>query len=314
VGPRIPTVPCTCPLCTAGRGLGYASGGGGSGYASGGGGSGYASGGGGSGYASGGIVAPGTGGSASPWAAAASSARRGGMLAPPGAGRGMPGFADESRDFDLAIGTVTGYRWWTLVGPDFSRDPLGADEHWPPALLIGATGKPWEEGVNEAHCNYVDAHEPPVEVDEYGNGCGCGFWAYWVPQSHSLDRNPYALPVVGVIEGSGRTLIGPKGFRSQQARIAALHLPFRLEPDRFVYSGYSSRSLYFSSWPEQGRNITEAELAVAVDGAHAWMAVIETRLEQMYPGVQIFSELPAMLAAFPADPEYTGPEPPPFHV
>jgi hypothetical protein len=44
------------------------------------------------------------------------------------------------------------------------------------------------------------------------------------------------------------------------------------------------------------------------------MAVIETRLEQMYPGVQIFSELPAMLAAFPADPEYTGPEPPPFHV
>jgi len=297
VGSRTPAAPlCTCPLCTAGRGSGY--GGSGSSAA---GGSGYASGGGGSGYASGGIVAGGggAGGSYSVTGRMPASSAR---LAPPGAGRGMPGFADESRDFDLAIGTVTGYRWWALAGPDFSRDPLGADEHWPPALLTGATGKSWEAGVNEAHCNYVDAHEPPVEVDEYGNGCGCGFWAYWVPQSHSLDRNPYALPVVGVIEGSGRTLIGPKGFRSQQARIAALHLPFRLEPDRFVYGGYRRDTL------------TEAELTVAMDGAHAWMAVIEARLEQMYPGVQIFSELPAMLAAFPADPEYTGPEPPPFHV
>lgn len=221
---------------------------------------------------------------------------------PPGGG-GMPGFAGSgTKDFEFAAGSVIGYRWWQLDAPNLRLDPLTADRHWNPRPLIGAAGAMWMPGVNHAVCKYVDEHKPPVEVDAAGRGCGCGFWAYWQPQEHDLGRN--SLPVLGVIEGTGRTLIGPRGFRSQKARIIALHLPFQIVPE-------VRRAGWYDAFSEpEAVSVSEAEL----DRSAAWMAVIEDRLAQMYPDARIFSERKALIAAYPPDPEYCPPpEPPPFH-
>lgn len=64
-------------------------------------------------------------------------------------------------------------------------------------------------------------HETPDE------NCKCGFYAYTDPnrpESRPTAANEY---VVGVVRGSGRTLIGTKGFRTEKAEIVALLDPTR---------------------------------------------------------------------------------------
>lgn len=122
---------------------------------------------------------------------------------------GLPGF--DSREPDFAAGTVTGARWWNLVLP-------GDYGGYPDPVLSGVRGA-WEPGVNTARCGHLipGGHEVPREE------CGCGFWAYWEVQQHP-NPHGFGIPVLGVIEGWGRTLIGDRGFRCASARITALHL------------------------------------------------------------------------------------------
>lgn len=80
-------------------------------------------------------------------------------------------------------------------------------------------------GAGAEKCPCPDCHQPPVA------GCGCGFWAYWKPGDaggHSAGSNEM-LPVLGVIEGTGRVIHGEKGFRAQRAKIVALQPAFRIE-------------------------------------------------------------------------------------
>lgn len=52
--------------------------------------------------------------------------------------------------------------------------------------------------------------------------CSCGFWAY-TNGEHMLSCTGPA--VLGVIEGWGRCVLGPDGFRAEKARIVALAFP-----------------------------------------------------------------------------------------
>lgn len=48
--------------------------------------------------------------------------------------------------------------------------------------------------------------------------CKCGFWAYWLPK-----YMPYqSFAVSGIIEGYGKTIIGPLGFRAQFCNLKGL--------------------------------------------------------------------------------------------
>jgi hypothetical protein len=53
--------------------------------------------------------------------------------------------------------------------------------------------------------------------------CGCGFWAYWADQASVSLNNKTA--VSGIMEGWGKLIVGPFGFRAQYARIVALCPP-----------------------------------------------------------------------------------------
>lgn len=219
----------------------------------------------------------------------------------------MAGF-DGQTGFDFAVGKVRGYRWWAMNAPDLSR----SWDEWTCQPLTGAQSRKWEPGVNHAACNYYPHHTPPVEVDEDGNACGCGYWGYWTVQSHNIGAE---MPVLGVIEGTGRTLIGELGFRCAKARIVALYLPWDLKPAP-SFGEWRRQTGYGARLTEGGRETfraitghgygepppdwrTEEETALAEEYGAAWMAVIQDRLMTLYPDAEIFATKAAMLAKYP---------------
>lgn len=218
--------------------------------------------------------------------------------APRNSGAGMTGFAeirqqDVSGEFEFAAGSVTGLRQWTLAAPDFSRSPHDAGQDWPPALLTGATGFAWPPGVVEATCNNGYPHPVPAEFVDNSvptsarSRCGCGHWAYWdlVPAFSSQFSSSGGLPVLGVIEGYGRVLLGERGFRSQKARIIALAPSFSIQA-----AVTAKRAM-----TEQGEY---DEIAYrAQQQADAWMAVIQDQLGLLYPGARVFATATGLLAS-----------------
>jgi hypothetical protein len=234
------------------------------------------------------------------------------------AGSGMDGFAGKQRqDFDLALGSVHGMRTWWVAKPDINGDPGKAGASWNPRKLRGVAGHEWGPGVQEAACKNNRPHTPPVDVDEHGVSCGCGFWAYWEQSSSTFGNSSEELPICGIIEGSGRVLIGEKGFRSQKARIIALALPFTIsvvdytqQPSRDdLYAALRPRdeiSLAPPSYQDYSADLEKAEterrkhekeLAEAQQHADAWMAVVQDRMQQMYPDAQLFATVRGMLAS-----------------
>lgn len=184
--------------------------------------------------------------------------------------------------FEFAAGSVRGLRQWTLPLGDFEAIMAGSAPEVKALtfsgslpLLRGVTGMSWRPGIMKAVCNnYPGYHKPPVEYDPRDDGvCGCGFWAYWGVEEYQW-HNRYQ--VYGIVEGTGRVVIGTKGFRAEQARIIALVPAFTIE----------------ASAPS-------AELAQARQRADAWMAVIMDLLGCMYPDARVFATLKGMLACVP---------------
>ncbi len=239
----------------------------------------------------------------------------------------MPGFDGAgASDFGLAAGCVRGLRQWNFPVRDALLRAL-KDEKAEPAtevllssrdqgasmmrparpvpLLTGAAGYAWQPGMNEARCRYRgDAHEPPVEYDEQGAECGCGLWAYWKLGIGNWSGSD--VPVLGIIEGTGRVLIGELGFRCQKARIIALVPAFAIEvsggyadpySDRYRY-GYRDDPYHYSS-TEPGKEYEEEYLARARERATAWTGVIMEALGELYPEARVFATAKGMLASIP---------------
>jgi hypothetical protein len=147
-----------------------------------------------------------------------------------------PAVADfKGLPFDFAMGEVYGLRMWKM-------DKYGRlrARNWD-------TAPPWRPGVNVAKCverpednwslsiNAISSvmgvqyprepkkpkHETPAE------SCACGFYAY-TDELHA-ETQPYKHQkvILGIIKGTGRTLLGTKGFRCEKAEIVALRDPTR---------------------------------------------------------------------------------------
>lgn len=264
----------------------------------------------------GGPVSPGISGSGSP----AGSIGVAGQLssvgpAPRGTGSGMTGFAEvSSQEFEFEpkfdMKPVVGLRQWTLDGPDFRGDPHEADQNWPAVPMRGATGFSWPAGVLEAYCNNGYSHPPPTDFDPAtGARCGCGVWAYWDMTSLAANRSVISgsgLPVLGAVEGYGRVLLGEKGFRSQKAKIVALALAFSIRAELSwpvppdlpeVLSDHPHlRSDPYLAYAAERRTAEETQVK-AQRHADAWLAVIQDRLGQLYPGAQVYATVGGLLAS-----------------
>ncbi|TFV90434.1 hypothetical protein [Blastococcus sp. CT_GayMR16] len=139
----------------------------------------------------------------------------------------------DGLDFDLAVGEVYGLRIWNM------------DEYGRLRARHVSFARPWRPGINTATCfagHYKagrgsgvfigpnggfsvvappppsEEEVPPPEHPAPAEHCKCGFYAYTIP-SHDVEDS---AGVVGLVRGTGRTLIGSKGFRCEKAEIAAL--------------------------------------------------------------------------------------------
>lgn len=158
------------------------------------------------------------------------------------------GYGHGAHAPDVA-GSLFGLRAWSL----------GVD-----GWLRGATyGVPWGPGWNDAQCLVARRNpgtrppsgirfghgygvqsgcifpETPDEPVEYEDGwtadpcrgvdpsCGCGFYAYYDEQ-HGRT-NGYGN-IRGVIEATGKMVVGPDGFRAQRARLVAVVAPQKFTP------------------------------------------------------------------------------------
>jgi hypothetical protein len=102
----------------------------------------------------------------------------------------------------LIIDSVIGYRQWFFVGNS----------------LIGTMSVDWNTGNLRAECKN-NSGEVEISHKAPHLGCTCGIYAHYLPLEsyHSWSRR-----VFGVVEASGRILMGTKGFRAEKAKIVAL--------------------------------------------------------------------------------------------
>lgn len=100
-------------------------------------------------------------------------------------------------DFELSLGSIVGVR-------AFKLDYLGRLT----GIVRDSVFKP---GINVAQCDYCSTKKFAT--------CDCGFYAYFSGQDNSQMEGE---PVGAVIEGTGRTIIGTKGFRTEKAELKAL--------------------------------------------------------------------------------------------
>ncbi len=251
---------------------------------------------GGGGYAPGGVISS-LGASFAPLSSFARPAAR----KFPAPGQGMTGFAGAGElDFEpeFTMKPVRGLRQWTLKMPDLRNDPHQADSErggWSREPLTGVTGWAWPDGMTEALCGNGHDHIPPVEALPDGKRDGCGFWAYWslAELAGHGSSGSQGRPVLGIIEGYGRVLLGERGFRSQRAKIIALAPAFTVRSEVTLLSP--------EIYGEKQRDRTEEARQRGQQHADAWMAVIQDRLGQLYPSARVFATTGGMLASVPPD-------------
>jgi hypothetical protein len=104
----------------------------------------------------------------------------------------------SGKEVPLVPGGLRGYRAWMYGGPNGFRS-YNFDYFWKP-------------GINDAGCSLsIDPHAP-------GPNCQCGLYARY----KHVEEWSRSTPVFGVIEASGRIILGTEGFRAEKARILAV--------------------------------------------------------------------------------------------
>jgi len=123
----------------------------------------------------------------------------------------------------LVAGSVIGIRAWRGDGHSL----------WPVAVH-GAP--PWQQGENVSICvanasrtggcgdpDCPACHPRPRHT--FDAGCTCGFYAVF--HERHVPSGDFCR-ITGVVEGYGRMIVGPGGFRASKARVLAL--AYRPEP------------------------------------------------------------------------------------
>lgn len=103
----------------------------------------------------------------------------------------------------MILESVLGFRQWS----------------WLRNSLIGTMAVDWNKGSLEAVCKrYSTREEEEVFHSSPDAECQCGIYAHYLP----LESYPSRYGVFGVVEASGRILMGTRGFRTEKAKIVAL--------------------------------------------------------------------------------------------
>lgn len=248
----------------------------------------------------------------------------------------------EPEDWDTAAGTVRGYRWFRIDVPEswlgvrkhsvregyfnvngkpevsYEEPRVLSDEELPD--LTGAFNGTWGDGKLEAVCrkgalvpSFAESgditHQPP----ETRVACGCGFWAYWDPNiavstvmgdwSCTSTPRSKSVAVFAAVEGSGRAVIGDKGFRSQYARIEALAIgACSLSKMQWWYGDRVTEPQFNSAWLRGEPNWDKVQ---ASDTEVQYrVAMVEDMLQRKYPGARVVGSQKTLSGLYPPDKNY----------
>lgn len=119
----------------------------------------------------------------------------------------------DGEEVDLVPGTLRGYRAWRVLNGQLraiSQSTIWTDE--------GLVARCFANGYCAQMCERcMEMHKAPVRE------CTCGIYAMYglVDVVAAYGSN---VVVTGVIEASGKILLGTKGFRAEKARIVAAYL------------------------------------------------------------------------------------------
>lgn len=226
----------------------------------------------------------------------------------------LEGFQEKGAPeaWDMAVGTVRGYRWWNVhmffvrrgsvydrytgvsfrneMGQpgSFGHNPMNPSP-WVPCYdrssVTGMHGGTWKrdwavkDGWHTAVCPSETVHKSALlaRIGHPGKHavpdpeCGCGFWAYWNRLSSTdfashpwvaYERNygyTVTVPLAGVVEGSGRTIIGERGFRAERVRITDLAMS--LDSKCVIYEDKDEEEYYQGGVPGPAGNLVLPFLA-----------------------------------------------------
>lgn len=247
----------------------------------------------------------------------------------PGAIRstGLHGYSEQGApdDWDLAMGTVRGYRWWKIDIPESWAGVRSRDDEGPKKLednevprMVGANQQEWKPGKIEAKCvknlgfSAIDRnHEPP----EWRTSCGCGFWAYFDKdlrcdevlynwqRSTTQGKGWTGIAVFGTVRGSGRVIVGEKGFRSQYAEVESLAIGACSVRELMTWDVQAKeggpKSYYMDGW-----GVSSNKVAASDEEVLSRMAMIEDLLGRAYPNARILSSEKALTCLYPPEPGY----------
>jgi len=131
-------------------------------------------------------------------------------------------------------------------------------------------------------------------ITEAGLQHNCGFWSYWKFDPHEFHLGE--KPVVGIIEGYGKTIRGSRGFRCAKARIVALHCAY--EYVREIPGNKKERDESQPGWHQ----VFSADYEQGTADAIARLAQDEEELQRNYPSATVYSTLDAMMKMHPPGP------------
>lgn|SRR5882757_401768 len=138
---------------------------------------------------------------------------------------------------NLIIDSVLGYRQWS----------------WKSNELYSMHQTDWSKGNQRAVCHRGNLNED-IEPDHEAPDpdCSCGIYAHYLPLE---SYHAWSDRVFGVIEASGRILMGTKGYRAEKAKIVAL-------------SGLGSHNEWFEvsrpATPEDTRSVVDFCTSIGV--------------------------------------------------
>lgn len=112
-----------------------------------------------------------------------------------------------SDDHTLVPGALRGYRRWKRIERNRLQS-TGMYYFWP------------ENGVARAECLFNPLERPSHEAP--GPGCECGLYGWYDPKDARIPLAGTEGAVFGVIEATGRTILGSHGFRASGAKVVGV--------------------------------------------------------------------------------------------
>jgi len=222
---------------------------------------------------------------------------------------------------ELVVGTLTGYRYWTLVpgSGGLLRGHYGAD--WDGPIMEAECRAPIERKlIAEEEALALDKTDPDrveqTKVTEHthwrdgttttevvyhyyevvlpgghqvpGDNCKCGIYCGYEQRNVGTWGNQGQI--LGVVQAMGPTKMGTHGFRTSKAKIVALSLENVLDDDIDTMS--------IVDWG--GNVVREDDFRDGVP-ASTYKKQVAEDLQSRYPGVALFDTDEQMVAAFPPD-------------